>query len=296
MPLFHVLALNAKVVLSSPYDSLWSQLTGIALEENNLSLTTIEKEAPLFLKDVSSLLIQIFYALPLNVDKGLIDYSISLILLTFQSFYFLQWTAYFTTIVQTLFNLRLVQGLAQLSCLMTENQRIEAKEHSLKNTANYFSDLMSILGFIVDNLEHSQLYVNLDEEVHSFDIKLKTILIETYFHLNDQKIKVWSITELKETVINICLPFLRVAAMLSHHLYSEPFPQLSDNITEEFNTLVQFLYLGSKTDLVNNNSITHCLNWTCDTPLKLIETWCQEYINFVSKSLIGARVMPYFQI
>ena len=73
VPLFHVLALNAKVVLTSPYDSLWSQLTGIALEENNQSLTTIEKEVPLFHKDVSSLLIQIFYALPLNVDKGLIS-------------------------------------------------------------------------------------------------------------------------------------------------------------------------------------------------------------------------------
>ena len=71
MPLFHVLALNAKVVISTAYDNLWSQLTGITLEDNILSLTTIEKEVPLFLKDVSSLLIQIFYALPLNVDKGL---------------------------------------------------------------------------------------------------------------------------------------------------------------------------------------------------------------------------------
>ncbi len=72
MPLFHVLALNAKVVISTPYDNLWSQLTGLTLEEQNLSLTTIEKEVPLFLKDVSSILIQIFYALPLNVDKGMI--------------------------------------------------------------------------------------------------------------------------------------------------------------------------------------------------------------------------------
>lgn len=72
VPLFHVLALNAKVVISAPYDNLWSQLTGLTLEDQNLSLTTIEKEVPLFLKDASALLIQIFYALPLNVDKGLI--------------------------------------------------------------------------------------------------------------------------------------------------------------------------------------------------------------------------------
>ena len=48
---------------------------------------------------------------------------------------------------------------------MSEKQRNELKELSLKNTANYFNDLTTILGLIVDNLEHSQLYDNLDEEV-----------------------------------------------------------------------------------------------------------------------------------
>lgn len=167
MPLFHVLALNAKVVISVPYDNLWSQLTGIILEENNLSLTPVEKEVPLLLKDVSSLLIQLFYALPLNVDKGM----------PFNNCHpksgtniGLKRIAYFTTIVQTLFNLRLIQALAQLSCLMTEEQRMELKElfrSSLQTTSNRFHNLSTTLGLIVDHLEHSPLYVNLDGQVSS---------------------------------------------------------------------------------------------------------------------------------
>jgi len=65
--------------------------------------------------------------------------------------------------VQTLFNLNFIQALAQLSCLMSESQRIELKELSLKS-ANHFDDLTLLIGFIIDTLEHSSLYVSLDEE------------------------------------------------------------------------------------------------------------------------------------
>lgn len=79
--------------------------------------------------------------------------------------------------------------------------------------------------------------------------------------------------------------------MLSHHLYSEPFPTLSDNFDEEFSCLIQFLSLGSKPDSIASTVAIACLNWTCNEPERLIQTWCQEYISFVQKSLIGARVL-----
>ena len=72
VPLFHILALNAKVIVQAQFYILWSQLTGITLENHNSNAMTTEKEVPLFLKDVSSLLIQLLYALPLNVDKSLL--------------------------------------------------------------------------------------------------------------------------------------------------------------------------------------------------------------------------------
>jgi len=38
-----------------------------------------------------------------------------------------------------------------------------------------------------------------------------------------------------------------------------------------------------------HNSLTNCLNWTCEQPKQLVRTWCQEFTNFASNSLIGAR-------
>ncbi len=81
--------------------------------------------------------------------------------------------AYFTTVVQTLFNLNLIQALAQISCLMSETQRMHLKELSLKS-ANDFNDLKLLTGFIIDTLEHSSLYVNLDDD-DCFSVRFQII-------------------------------------------------------------------------------------------------------------------------
>ncbi|XP_023241163.1 E3 ubiquitin-protein ligase ubr3-like, partial [Centruroides sculpturatus] len=70
VPLFHVLALYTKVLVQTPYAQLWSQLTGMSLDGQNSSLAHIEREVPLFLRDVVALLLQITLTLPLNLDKG----------------------------------------------------------------------------------------------------------------------------------------------------------------------------------------------------------------------------------
>lgn len=68
------MAHNAKPFIDLPYDLLWSQVTGnydeFAAEQ---SLKAIEKEVPLLLRDVSAILIQLFFALPLNIDKGMYE-------------------------------------------------------------------------------------------------------------------------------------------------------------------------------------------------------------------------------
>lgn len=82
--------------------------------------------------------------------------------------------------------------------------------------------------------------------------------------------------------------------MLGHHLYSEPFPALVEDINQEFDILTQYLCLGSQslnnTNIIDRNSVINSLNWTCEQPKQLIQTWSQEYISFASKSLIAAQV------
>jgi hypothetical protein len=50
---------------------------------------------------------------------------------------------------------------------MTETQRIELKELSIKS-ANNLSDLSLFMGFIIDTLEHSSLYDNIEEHDYIF--------------------------------------------------------------------------------------------------------------------------------
>ena len=70
--LFQALSLNAKLVLPMHFTRLWSQITGIdADDDSGSNLLPYEKHVPLLMKDVSAILLQLLYALPFNIDKGL---------------------------------------------------------------------------------------------------------------------------------------------------------------------------------------------------------------------------------
>lgn len=68
--MLHALSLNAKLVLPVQFTRLWSQITGIDSDKNNFNLALYEKQVPLLVKDVSAILLQFIFALPLNIDKG----------------------------------------------------------------------------------------------------------------------------------------------------------------------------------------------------------------------------------
>ena len=149
LSLFHVLALNAKVFIQSSYSEIWSQLTGLAPPDDQaMSLTQLEKEVPLLLKDPTALLIQLLFAMPLNIDK-----------------------AYFSCIVQMLYNLNFAQALAQLTCLMTDEERAKFKEQYLTDLKDsrdvndsFLRTLPTFIGYLIDIFEHSSLYLHLDDE------------------------------------------------------------------------------------------------------------------------------------
>lgn len=71
------------------YIRLWSQITGIQEDgDKGDILLPYEKNVPLLLKDVSAILLQLLYALPFNIDKGLtviIKKSVAFILTKFYS-------------------------------------------------------------------------------------------------------------------------------------------------------------------------------------------------------------------
>lgn len=103
-----------------------------------------------------------------------------------------------------------------------------------------------------------------------------------------QRNKNWNTEELEDGVKRICLPFLRISSMLQRHLYSEEYPKTNDDVNEEFKILIQFLSIGENSS--SDQSLSKLLIWCCEDPKQLMQTWAQEYMSFVSKVTIAARV------
>ncbi|KAI1295762.1 E3 ubiquitin-protein ligase UBR3 [Halotydeus destructor] len=253
--LFHVLALNAKVFIHQPYTPIWSQLTGLPLPDDEaMIISQMDKEVPVLLKDVTSLLIQLIFSVPLNVDK-----------------------AYYTGIVQMLYNLNFVQAMVQQSCAMQDSERqrlrevyLSGQKDGLGSDSSFLWNISSFLGVLIDILSHSSLYERTETEPSVVQ-------------------KVLTSGELVDAASSVCLPFMRAASVLQSHLYGDNYPSAIEvDGDNEFDTLRTFLGLHDQ-QLKGVVSVLGAANWPNQLPLKVIKSWCQELIQFVQVSLITSR-------
>ncbi|UXI22783.1 hypothetical protein NH340_JMT08726 [Sarcoptes scabiei] len=108
--LFKLISLNTK--LKSPIDcsKIWAQITSYD-ERNDLFSKSNEKDVPLLLKDVSTLLLQCLYSLPLNMSKS-----------------------NYLMIVKSLFNVNFVQAILMLSFLLSSDEKLEIRQNFNENS------------------------------------------------------------------------------------------------------------------------------------------------------------------
>ena len=142
LALLHVLATHSKILTTRPYQHLWSQISGIhssssAEKVDSASVIKYEREVPLMVQDVSSLLLQFVLILPLPLERR-----------------------HFVCIVQRLFNLVLVQITAQLTCRFGEKKR---KQYKSLNGSEL--DLVGLTSFVVASFDDSQLYSQEDVDL-----------------------------------------------------------------------------------------------------------------------------------
>lgn len=83
----------------------------------------------------------------------------------------------------------------------------------------------------------------------------------------------------------LCLPFLRLASLLRHHLYEQPLPDVTSP-QDEFVRLVYYLELVDEGMEWGRFSAAVALNW----PLKgTPKIWCEEMAAFAARSQVSAR-------
>ena len=217
MPLFHVLALNCHFLIPQYYTSFWSQLTGLPVPEDfRESIAPSDKEVPLMLVDTCAMLIQLLFALPLNVDEK-----------------------YYDSIVQNLYNLTAMQALSQITGFFNADERSAMIQQQPGREP--FETPASLIGYIVAAFESANpnLFRCLDQDEPDAAAASRT--------------NKWKPAELTDLAVNMVLPFVRLAALLKCYLYNREYPTFGQMSDEQFRrgeylNLARVLNLGASPD------------------------------------------------
>ncbi|XP_012142217.1 ubr3 ubiquitin ligase isoform X3 [Megachile rotundata] len=252
--LLHVLAMHARVLAMWPVHHTWQQLSGLPTEPAApLALTLHEREVPLLLRDPTALLIQFILLLPLHLDQ-----------------------TYFSSVVKVIYNLLYYQVIVQISCGLTQAQRNTILRREYVERAPMSSE--TILYRIIEHFNDSPLY-------RSDDIMYQPSTSTSNFYAI---IKMHSI---EQQIQSMCLPFLRIAALLRYHLYEEPLPLVRTPQTE-FVRLVYYLELVSEGMDWNVFNSTVALNWQdSEASVSVPRLWCDQFLAFVNRSDVARNLI-----
>lgn len=130
------------------------------------------------------------------------------------------------------------------------------------------TDLQMLLGLIITHFEPSCLYLDDDE------LKATEGVLDT------------SIEFLENYIKDFCLHFLKIASLLQNHLFEEEI--LLKDGESEFHSYSKHLGLTSSVPC-EEISASACIHWTQKNHKVYVEAWCEDYVNFVNKSVIAAR-------
>ncbi|KAG7208964.1 hypothetical protein KM043_015133 [Ampulex compressa] len=248
VPLLHVLAMHARVLTSWPVHRIWEQLSGIPQESPSpLALTLHEREVPLLLQDPTALLIHFILLLPLHLDQ-----------------------TYFSSVVKVVYNLLYYQVILQISCGFSQAERNTIlRRGECGDRAAISSD--NILCRVVEYFAESELY-HREDLVHKPSISSSTSYARVKTYCIEQQIQ------------SLCLPFLRVAALMRYHLYEQPLPIVSTPQTE-FVRLVYYLELVTEGMGWDSFNSTVALNWQDqEASVSVPRLWCDQLLAFVTRS------------
>uniref|UniRef100_A0A8C5D6X2 E3 ubiquitin-protein ligase n=1 Tax=Gadus morhua TaxID=8049 RepID=A0A8C5D6X2_GADMO len=171
---------------------------------------------------------------------------------------------HFTCVVKMLYNLQFVQALAALSAQFSpeERQAWSMSGTPKKNAANGEKCFEALLSHVIGELSS-------DETIYRLNAAEPTVLSSS----------VWSPQSIEFSLRQFCLPYLRIASLLQHHLYGDVLTECLQE--DEFWTLVVGLGLlapGPQTPSSSSSPIpsASCLEWPGVSAFQLVTQWCEE--------------------
>ncbi|XP_054287000.1 E3 ubiquitin-protein ligase Ubr3-like isoform X1 [Macrosteles quadrilineatus] len=248
MPLLHVLAVHARMLAHWPTWETFRQLSGATEEPQQDSAPALSVAGP---------------PVPLLLCDpcALLTQFILLLPLHLDQ-------TYFSCVVKLLYNLLYVQVTVQLSCLMSESQRSQWRRSPPPAPDTTVSTLDDAMALTIHLLDHTSLYLS-DEARDS------------------QELPTVDRAAVENQIQQLCLPFLRIAALLRHHLYEQELPKIHTE-SSEFVILVYYLELveGGMTLELFNAAVA--LSWPEPTGCHLL-AWTRQLSEFINHNQVTAR-------
>ena len=242
LPLLHVLATHSKILTVRAYSQLWSQISGL-----HLPMEGGDPHSP-----------QAASVSRCETDVPLLIQDVSCLLLQMILVLPLPLERrHFTCLIQRLFNVAAVQIAAQLTCQLGEKKR---KLYKMLTASEW--NLAALMSCVVGFLDDSHLYME-EEEENGRDHK--TLNVEA---------------DVQQPLYRMALQFLRLAALLLHHMFGDPLPgsAVSNTDYEEFVELCSYLSISYEP------KFDASLN-----PRVVIRSWCDEFRVFLSRSPLISR-------
>ena len=254
LPLLHVLAIHMKIMSLKPLVADWAQVSGLWQDEDDKALLVRETDVPVLLRDATTLLLHFSLILPVQIDR-----------------------VFFTTIVRQVYNLCWLQACLRLACRLPAHHRATLREtwlHQTSNPSNHvkIDTLPAGLGVVIATLEPTGMFN--DEVDRPRTPGPDSIPADV------------TREQLEGRLQADCLPYLRIAALLRHYIYSEPLPDIWE-ADWEFTRLAQFLGMAD-TDMSGRVESAPCLGWLVP-PAALATTWARELAVFAAKAAPSAR-------
>jgi E3 ubiquitin-protein ligase UBR3 len=192
-------------------------------------------------------------------------------------------TAYFTCIIKTMYNLLYYQIALQF-CTRLNDEEVEEVIQKYSNAKlipiNGVGNLGVSMALIFNNLDRCEAfrqkseYPKMDEDIDDDDDIDMDKAHSSKTTTEDKKNLETKLKEFEIELQSLCLPFLRNAALLRHHVYHHELPEIkAPNL--EFARLVYFLELVTKSMDWKDFDATKALNFAKGLELALPIRWCE---------------------
>lgn len=235
MPLLHVLSVHVRVLIEWPLWKSLATLCGISFTDNTPVPAHCRESIPNMLEDPTALLIKYILLAPLQLDP-----------------------VYFNCIVQIMYNLLYYQVALQLCISLTDAECCQLCDNHPADTSASAgpTSLGAAMALVLRNTDGCK------------NLRKPAVL-------DDSTTGPLNLTAMEQQLQRLCLPFLRVAALLRHHLYATELPHVHSPQVE-FVRLVYYLELVTESMAWDSFSAARCLRMVPGTEQQLPRFWCSQ--------------------